>query len=83
MVDTPSTVIKRRFDNAIVKLDSYKQRLTGIDGESVREVAGELRGVEGVASRLYFTTLNMALPEEYRFEERTQHPASQSTISAQ
>lgn len=75
MVDTLSTVIKRRFDNAIAKLDSYKQRLTGIDGESVRDVASELRGVEGVASRLYFTTLNMALPEEYRFEERTQHPA--------
>ncbi len=75
MVDPAGAVVKRRIENAIAKLESYKQRLTGIVGGSVREVASELRGTEGVASRLYFATLNMALPEEYRFEERTQHPA--------
>ncbi len=75
MVDVPYPVLKRRIDNAIIKLDSYKQRLRDTDGEGVKDISNELRGIEGVASRLYFNTLNLALPEEYRFEERSQHPA--------
>lgn len=64
-----------KFDNSIAKIDSYKRRLDGIDGESVGDVAGELRGAEGIASKTYFNTLNLALPVEYRFRERSQHPA--------
>ena len=76
MVDMgDDSVLKRRFENSIAKIDSYKRRLTELEGDSVHEVAHELRGIEGIASKLYFKTLNMALPAHYRFKERSQHPA--------
>ena len=34
-----------------------------------------LRGWEGQASRIYFSTINSFLPEQFRFNVRTQHPA--------
>lgn len=34
-----------------------------------------LRGWEGQASRIYFSTINIYLPEKLRFETREQHPA--------
>jgi CRISPR-associated protein Cas1 len=38
-------------------------------------VAQTLRGWEGQASRIYFSTITKYLPEKYRFEQRSQHPA--------
>ena len=41
----------------------------------VTAVAPTLRGWEGQASHIYFNTINRFLPEEFRFERRSQHPA--------
>lgn len=38
-------------------------------------IAPTLRGSEGFASKLYFECVSAFLPEEYRFNERSQHPA--------
>lgn len=35
----------------------------------------QLRGIEGKAANFYFEILNLCIPENYRFEHRSQHPA--------
>lgn len=56
-------------------MEDYRTKITSLNGEIVSDVAAQLRGWEGVASKIYFETLNDLIPEEYRFEMRTQHPA--------
>lgn len=66
-------------DPAIVKsidrLEDYRTKIASLQGDIVQDIAHSLRGWEGVSSRIYFSTVNTFLPEQYRFEERTQHPA--------
>lgn len=40
MVDVSDPLERRKFDNSIAKIDSYKRRLDGIDGESVANFSG-------------------------------------------
>jgi CRISPR-associated protein Cas1 len=42
---------------------------------TITDVAEKIRGYEGTASRVYFDTISRHMPEPYRFEKRTQHPA--------
>lgn len=60
----------------ISKLDDYRTKISKLDGEIVADAASQLRGWEGIASKIYFETLNMFIPEEYRFTARSQHPAT-------
>ena len=60
---------------SISRLEDYRQKIEKLDGEIVSDVASQLRGWEGVASKIYFETLNAFIPEEFRFASRSQHPA--------
>lgn len=61
---------------SIGRIEDYRNKVRQLDGEVVSEVAPTLRGWEGQASRIYFSTINKFLPEQYRFEQRSQHPAT-------
>jgi len=67
--------LKTLIKNSINKQSDYKQKIEGIDAPFVSDIAPSLRGWEGAASRSYFEMLSELLPERYRFEVRTQHPA--------
>lgn len=58
------------------KLDDYRAKVNLLDGEIVNDVAAQLRGWEGQASRIYFSAMNRFIPERLRFENRSQHPAT-------
>ena len=61
---------------AIDKIEEFRVKLREIeDTKLVSDVAVELRGFEGMASKYYFEVSAQYLPEEYRFGSRTQHPA--------
>ncbi len=60
---------------AINRLEDYLTKLTSLDGDFVTDIAAKLRGWEGQASKIYFDCMNIFLPEKYRFDERSQHPA--------
>lgn len=60
---------------SISRLEDYRQKIKRLDGEIVSDVASQLRGWEGVASKIYFETLNAFIPEEFRIASRSQHPA--------
>lgn len=66
---------ERMVNKNISRLEDYKTKIKGLEGEIVSDIAPSLRGWEGAASRIYFETVNIFLPEEYRVEGRSQHPA--------
>ncbi len=59
----------------IARIEDYRTKVRRLEGDVVNDVAPTLRGWEGQASKIYFTTINQFLPEEFRFEQRSQHPA--------
>lgn len=64
------------IDKPIRRLEDYRTKIQTAEGRIVSDVAATLRGWEGVASKIYFTSINDFIPSEYRFEKRTQHPAT-------
>lgn len=72
----PRTVdIEKEVNKSVNRLEDYRTKVQGIEGEIVSDVAPTLRGWEGLSSKIYFKALNLFLPERYRFEARSQHPA--------
>lgn len=67
---------KAAATKAINRLEDYRSKIRSASGRIVSDVAPTLRGWEGLASKIYFTALNGFIPEEYRFEKRSQHPAT-------
>lgn len=62
-------------DKVVKKLEIYREKVEGLEGQIVSDISATLRGWEGAASRIYFETLNLFIPECYRFTARSQHPA--------
>ena len=69
------TGLERERKRSIDRIEDYRNKVSKLEGEMVSEVAPTLRGWEGQASRIYFSTIVKYLPEEYQFEQRSQHPA--------
>lgn len=67
--------MEKAVNKSVNRLEDYRTKVKGIEGEIVSDVAPSLRGWEGLSSRIYFETLNLFLPDKYRFEARSQHPA--------
>ena len=59
----------------IARLEDYRNKIRTLDGDIVNDIAPMLRGWEGQALRIYFRTINAFLPEQFRFNIRSQHPA--------
>lgn len=75
MMQTNDGEIDTLRNKSITKLEDYRIKIARLDGEIVSDIASQLRGWEGVSSKIYFETLNHFIPEEYRFTSRSQHPA--------
>lgn len=75
MMRTDDGEIDTIRNKSITRLEDYRVKIAQLDGEIVSDIASQLRGWEGVSSKIYFETLNHFIPEEYRFISRTQHPA--------
>ncbi|MCI7069911.1 MAG: CRISPR-associated endonuclease Cas1 [Bacteroides pyogenes] len=73
---TKETHIQRIVERAIQRIDDYKNKLKALDAEVISDIAPTIRGWEGQASKIYFETLNLFIPEEIRFSKRSQHPAT-------
>lgn len=74
--ESTDTYVCNRQQQAIDKLEAFRSKIEQIEEpQLVGDVASTLRGLEGMASKLYFETINLFMPEEYRYEGRSQHPA--------
>lgn len=75
MMQTEDYTTDQIRNKAISRLEDYRIKVSKLEGEIVSDVSAQLRGWEGVSSKIYFETLNKFIPEEYRFTSRSQHPA--------
>jgi hypothetical protein len=64
------------IDKSIRRLEDYRNKVSAERGDIVHDIAPTLRGWEGLASKIYFATINAFIPAQYRFENRSQHPAT-------
>jgi CRISPR-associated protein Cas1 len=64
------------IEKTVLRLDNYRKKVKDLQGDMVSDIAAQLRGWEGIVSKLYFEQMNLFLPERYRFDQRTQHPAT-------
>ncbi len=71
----PDWQFNPQLEKAISTINDYKSKIRKAEGLTISDVAPSLRGWEGAASRKYFELLNLMLPEKYRFDGRSQHPA--------
>jgi len=67
---------QKEIEKAISRLEDYRNKIESLKGEVVSDIAPTLRGWEGVSSKIYFEIISALLPEKYRFESRSQHPAT-------
>ncbi len=75
MMCSKDSLSQTTVDKSINRLEDYRHKIEALEGEIVSDVSSTLRGWEGVSSKIYFDTLNLFLPEKYKFQVRTQHPA--------
>ena len=69
------TELNGMIEKTVLRLENYRKKVKALQGECVLDIAPQLRGWEGIVSKIYFEQMNAFLPERYRFEQRTQHPA--------
>ncbi len=67
---------KVAVENAINKIEDYKRKVKAAQGEVISDITASLRGWEGAASKVYFSTISLHLPAQYQFGKRSQHPAT-------
>lgn len=75
MLPANDTVKQNLINKAENRLEDYRTKISLLKGNFVTDISPTLRGWEGVASKIYFETVNIFLPEEYQFDKRSQHPA--------
>jgi len=63
------------IEKTALRLDNFRKKVKDLQGDTVSDIAPQLRGWEGIVSKIYFEQMNTFLPERYRFAERSQHPA--------
>lgn len=81
MSDRYSSSEKMRMGGYIKRMEYFRRNILRTDGRRIEEIASRLRGLEGMASKLYFECMNHLLPSDLRFNERSQHPA-RDTVNA-
>jgi CRISPR-associated protein Cas1 len=68
--------LNRMVEKTTLRLENYCKKISALQGDTVSDIAPQLRGWEGITSKIYFEQMNAFLPERYRFEQRSQHPAT-------
>ncbi|HMQ83994.1 MAG TPA: CRISPR-associated endonuclease Cas1 [Saprospiraceae bacterium] len=75
-LEAPDERVMRTIQRAVNALEDHKHKLQLAQGDIVADIAPSLRGWEGAASRRYFEALSAVLPENYQFDTRSKHPAT-------
>jgi len=66
---------KDEIDNVLNKIESIIEKIEALDGDTIEDIAGTIRGYEGTAGRYYFGLLSSLLSKEYQFKGRSYRPA--------
>ncbi len=61
------------LDSAIESINQAVEKVRILDENTIEK--DTVRGLEGSAGRVYFSAISAILPQRWKFEQRTQHPA--------
>lgn len=76
LLSLPAPAEEQMTSDAAIKIVEYRKRILAVSGERLADVAPQLRALEAAASKVYFQTLSALMPPQYRFAQRSQHPAT-------
>lgn len=62
--------------HSIERIQNIREKLKTASGETLQDVLPTFRGWEGSASKYYFAAISACLPENLRFQNRSQNPAT-------
>ncbi len=62
--------------HAINSMEDHRSKILKATGEFIADIAPSLRGWEGAANKRYFQALAELVPDRWKFEGRSQHPAT-------
>lgn len=68
------TKLSAALTTAADKLEQHRASVDALTG-SLETIRASLMGIEGRAGRTYWETINLLLPEAYRFDGRSRNPA--------
>lgn len=71
----PSKINDDLLDRSVLFLEKYRSKINADKEDGCIVDSNTLRGWEGLCSRKYFECISVCLPDAYRFERRSQHPA--------
>lgn len=66
---------KNEIDSVLDKMETLTGKIEKLNGDSMIDIAGSIRGYEGTAGRYYFGLLSSLLAKEYQFKGRSYRPA--------
>lgn len=73
--DIEDQVLHNLFKSSINSIEDYKNKIAGVEGEFISDVAATIRGWEGASSRRYFQSISKLMPTSYAFDTRDRQPA--------
>lgn len=71
----PDRSSDNHINKVITKITGLSKKFDRLSYNSISDIAERIRGLEGNASRLYFECICYHLPEQFQFDQRSQHPA--------
>ena len=63
------------LDEKIGQIGNLLESVKALEGNKMEDIDGSIRGLEGTAGRIYFSTLSELLTKNYRFNGRSYRPA--------
>jgi CRISP-associated protein Cas1 len=79
MLDPGQPPLTNQVKGALNSIADHGRKIAALKAEWLHEAAASLRGWEGAAAKRYFAVVSAALPPDYQFEGRSQHPATDWT----
>lgn len=76
LLSLPQPAEEALASEAAIKISDYRSRLLAAPQERLSDAAPKLRALEAAASKVYFQMLSALMPPQYRFAQRSQHPAT-------
>jgi CRISPR-associated protein Cas1 len=76
LLSLPTPAEEGMASDAAIRIVEYRKRIIETPGDRLPDTAPQLRAMEAAASKVYFQTLSALMPPQYRFAQRSQHPAT-------
>lgn len=75
-IGSANPAVMEKLKKTTVRIQDIRQKVSQATAERLADLLPSLRGWEGAASKHYFAAVSACLPDELKFEQRSQNPAT-------